>query len=123
MKRDTNDLVWLVPRTTSIIKECQMDSMSWALLTCAAWNAALNAARDAAWETARDATWDATWVTTWEAGNAAWIAAKNATKDAFVVTGHDIIKLVKSLGITDTKGLGEKCYQIAECKSLLAINK
>jgi hypothetical protein len=150
MKRDTNDLVWLVPRTTSIIKECQMDSMSWALLTCAAWDATWDAARyaawddaryaawDAAWDAATDArnaawyaAWDATWDATWyaatdaarDAGNAAWIAAKNATKDAFVVTGHDIIKLVKSLGITDTKGIGEKCYQIAECKVLLSINK
>ena len=49
MKMDTNDLVWLVPRTTSIIKECQMDSMSWALLTCAAWDATWDAARYAAW--------------------------------------------------------------------------
>ena len=44
MKRNTNDLSWLVCRTTAIMKECQMDSMSWCLLTYAARNAARNAA-------------------------------------------------------------------------------
>ena len=81
-----------------------MDSMSWSLLTCAAWNAAGNAA------------WSA-------AGYAASKAGRDAARSALVVTGNDIIKLVQSLGITDTRNVGEKCYQIAECKSLLAINK
>ena len=44
MKRNTNDLSWLVRRTTAIMKECQMDSMSWCLLTCAARSAAWYAA-------------------------------------------------------------------------------
>ena len=52
MKRNTNDLSWLVRRTTVIMKECQMDSMSWCLLTYAARYAAGYDAGDAAWNAA-----------------------------------------------------------------------
>ena len=93
-----------------------MDSMSWSLLTYAA--------NDAAWNATRYAAWYAAW---YAARYAAWgvagSAARNAARDALVVTGDDIIKLVHVLGITDPRNVGEKCYQIAECKSLLAINK
>ena len=127
MKRNTNDLVWLIPRTTSIIKECQMDSMSWALLTHAAWyaarDAAWNAARDAARNTALYAAWETAWDATWNGARyAAWNGAWNAVKDELVSIEHDI-KLLKSLGITDSQGIGVKCYQMAECKVLLSINK
>ena len=124
MKRNTNDLSWLVPRTTAIMRECQMDSMSWCLLTYAAWGAARDAALDAAWDVARDAAGDAAWSATLDADwDAALDAAWGAARAALVVTGDDIIELVKSLGIAEPRNVGEKCYQIAECKSLLAINK
>ena len=89
-----------------------MDSMSWCLLTCAA--------RSAAWYAAWYAAWDAAWNAAW---NAAGNAAGSAAWNALVVTGDDIIEMVHVLGITDPRNVGEKCYQIAECKSLLAINK
>ena len=108
-----------------------MDSMSWCLLIHSAWSAAWKAAGDAgyaAWNAAGYAAWnaagDAAWYAVWgAAGNAVWGAAGNAAGSALVVTGDDIIKLVQSLGITDPQNVGDKCYQIAECKSLLAINK
>jgi hypothetical protein len=112
MKRDTNDLEWLVPRTTSIIKECQMDSMSWALLTCA---------RATGWD---PATWDATWTAAQDgAVYAAMYAAWETARNALAFTENDIIKLVHVLGITDPQDVGDKFYQMAECKSLLVINK
>ena len=133
MKRNTNDISWLVRRTTAIMRECQMDSMSWSLLTyaandaawkaaweaaCAARYAAGYAAGSAAWSAARNAAWSAAWSA---AGNAGY--AGYAAWNALVVTGDDIIEMVHVLGITDPRNVGEKCYQIAECKSLLAINK
>ena len=106
-----------------------MDSMSWSLLTYAAWNAARYAAGSAAWNAANDAANDAA-MAAWDANtfgifawDAALIAARNAARSALVVTGDDIIKMVHVLGITDPQNVGDKCYQIAECKSLLAINK
>ena len=144
MKRDTNDLFWLVPKTTSIIRECQMDSMSWALLTYSAWyaarDAAWSAAWDASWDAAGCAAWDAAWSAAWSADGCAarsalpsgnWVTtwdaavrtAWHAAKDVSVVIRHAIIELVQSLGITDTQVIGEKYYQIAECKALLTINK
>ena len=60
---------------------------------------------------------------TYAAGYAAGYAAWDAARSGLVVTGDDIIEMVHVLGITDPRNVGEKCYQIAECKSLLAINK
>ena len=129
MRRDTNDLDWLVHRATDIIKECQMNSMSWAMLTEAAWDVTWRAAGCATWnwDIAGDAVFNAAVYASRNAGRGtAWSAARiavwRAIKDVAVITGHNIIELVQSLGIKD-KGIGEKCYQIAECKTLLSINK
>ena len=135
MKRDTNDLSWLVHRTTDIIKECHMDSISWCLLINSAMGAAGYAAslvagyvawtatRDAAW-TAAQATLDASWAADWTAAQAALDASLNAARSAVKDTvENNIVRQIKALGITDVQCIGEKCYQIAECKFLLAIDK
>ena len=151
MRRDTNDMSWLVSRTNIILRECQMDSGSWALLTDASWIAAWkaacrtarNAAGDAGGDAAGHAAGTAAWYTDWYAARnaamdatvdvartSAWYAARDATRgaarDTTIEQIHALgttIGQIHALGIKDSQSIGKKCYQIAECKSLLAINR
>ena len=142
---------WLVSRTNIILRECQMDSGSWALLTDASWIAAWkaacrtarNAAGDAGGDAAGHAAGTAAWYTDWYAARnaamdatvdvartSAWYAARDATRgaarDTTIEQIHALgttIGQIHALGIKDSQSIGKKCYQIAECKSLLAINR
>ena len=49
---------------------------------------------------------------------AVWIAVRDAMGDRAPIIGQ-----IHALGITDSQSIGKKCHQIAECKSLLAINR
>ena len=138
MRNDTNDLSWLVHRTTDIMRECQMDSTSWGLLIIAAQDVARDAAeyaeRDASWNGVRYAAYSAAYDVIDGCGGlyadindmySAFDDACDAAWDvwiASVTTGDDIVELVKLIGITDRQSADAKYFQIAECKSLLAIN-
>jgi hypothetical protein len=110
IKRDTNDLEWLVPRTTDIIKECQMDNMSWALLTDATWYVA----RDAAWfavgnaacNIAGHAGWHASWDSAWYparyaacniAGDAGWDAEWDAASNLIDMRMTLLLRVIYTL--------------------------
>jgi hypothetical protein len=149
----TNDLEWLVSRTTPIIREVfNGDMMLWGMMIdaakyCArtsAWNS-VSDTQDVAWNFAWDALFDAT--DDWDGARYAVLDAvwdvdhllMDPVSDAYLLKvnilnaiehAHRVgcrmvntFHMVTNMNITTPFLIGLKCYQIHECKMLLSINK
>jgi hypothetical protein len=154
---ETNDLEWLVSRTTPIFREvCNNDIIAWVIMMITIWDVSgciaskekrlsrILADRDISDDLVYHAAWNAAYDSAWGCvvdvvndnvvGDAVvWSSECDLTKLVYeaiscVVGQHmtidnNIKNIVKDMNITDSWRIGSKCYQISECRVLLAINK